>query len=277
LTLKKTTDNWSYQWNKLAPWDKDDFENDDFKGTACFKKFLPLEPADYAGRTVVVWCGGSGREAYHISKFRPALLIVNDIGDQIYRINGLIDESIELLLIKSDMVDHPLHPSIADLSICDHALQHIMDRDKAFSALVDVLKTPGTAAICVYSYEHNFLMTHIIEPLKRILHKLPLNFQRAISFVGALLIFLLIKLFYLPAKIFLPERVCRRLPLFDHMIFWSKGKFALIELSCFDLIHAPVSYHFKEHEVRRLAQTAGLQIEKLINTYGTTWSMTAKR
>src|ERR1019366_8599160 len=157
------------------------------------------------------------------------------------------------------------------------ALQHVIDKPGAFLVLANVLKAKGTAAVCVYSFENNFLMTHMIEPLKKVIHQMPLNLQRYLSLVPAVIIFLLIKLFYLPAKYCLPESLCKKIPLFDHMIFWSKGRFSLIKVSCFDLIHAPVSYHFKENEVRQLAQNAGLLVEKLINTHGTTWSMTAKK
>jgi len=61
------------------------------------------------------------------------------------------------------------------------------------------------------------------------------------------------------------------------MMFWAKGNFALIRTSCFDLIHAPVSYYFRQNEVQELAQQVNLHIDKLINTHGTTWSMTAKK
>jgi len=107
---------------------------------------------------VIVWCGGNGREAYHISKFNPSLLIVNEIGDEIYRINGLISQGINLLLLRCDMLHNPLRDGVADISICDHALQHVVDKPGAFSAISNVLASGGKAAICVYSYENNFLM-----------------------------------------------------------------------------------------------------------------------
>jgi len=277
LLAKQVADNWSYQWNTLAPWEKNDFEKDDFNGALNFRKFIRIEPEEYKGKKITVWCGGNGREAYHISKNVPQLLIVNEIGDEIYRINGLISKNINLLLIRCDMLCNPLRSGIVDISICDHALQHVIDKRGAFSALADVLSQGGTAAVCVYSYENNFLITHIIEPLKGIIHKMTLNGQKFISIFPAIFIFLLIKIFYLPANYLLPTGICRKMPLFDHMMFWSKGNFRLIRLSCFDLIHAPVSYHFNKDEVQKLVQQAGLHLDKLINTHGTTWSMTAKK
>lgn len=277
LLVKQVADNWSYQWNAMAAWEKNDFEKEDLNGALNFRKFIRIEPEEYRGKKIVIWCGGNGREACHISKNAPQLLIVNEIGNEIYRINGLIGKNINLLLIRCDMLCNPLRSGIVDISICDHALQHVIDKRGAFSALTNVLSQGGTAAVCVYSYENNFLMTHIIEPLKGVIHKMTLNGQKFISIFPAIFIFLSIKFFYLPADYLLPAGICRKIPLFDHMMFWSKGNFRLIWISCFDLIHAPVSYHFSKDEVQKLAQQAGLHIDKLINTHGTTWSMTAKK
>lgn len=277
LLTKQVADNWSYQWNTVSPWKKNDLEKDDLNGVLNFGKFIRIEPQEYTDKKIIVWCGGNGREAYHISKNKPRLLIVNEIGDEIYRINGLIDQNVNLLLIRCDMLFSPLRSGIADISICDHALQHIIDKRGAFSTLANVLSPGGIVAVCVYSYENNLLMTHIIEPLKGIIHKMTLDDQKFISFFPGIFLFLLIKLFYLPAKYLFPTSICRKIPLFDHMMFWSKGSFRLIRISCFDLIHAPVSYYFKKEEVRKLAQQTGLRIDKLINTHGTTWSMVAKK
>ena len=277
LLTKQVADNWSYQWNTQSLWVEEDFDKDDIKGERCFRKFIRIEPEEYVGKRIVVWCGGNGREAYHISKNNTHLLIVNEIGDEIYRIRGLIDRNINLLLLRCDMLYNPLRCGVADISICDHALQHIVDKPGAISAIVNVLASGGTAAVCVYSYENNFLMTHIIEPLKGILHKIPLKAQEKVALIPAIIIYLLIKLFYIPSNSLLPSRLCKKIPLFDHMMFWSKGNFELIRTSCFDLIHAPVSYHFRRNEVQKLAQLANLHIDKLINTHGTTWSMTARK
>jgi len=121
------------------------------------------------------------------------------------------------------------------------------------------------------------LMTHFIEPLKSTLHKMPLKTQEKVTLLPAFIIYLSIKLFYIPLSFILPSHLCKKIPLFEHMIFWSKNSFALIKTSCFDLIHAPVSYHFRCNEVQRLAERVDLCVDKLINTHGTTWSMTASK
>ena len=48
---------------------------------------------------------------------------------------------------------------------------------EAFMNLVESTKLDGTIAVCVYSYENNFVMTTLIEPLKKIIHLLEYYLQ----------------------------------------------------------------------------------------------------
>ena len=115
-------------------------------------------------------------------------------------------------------------------------------------------------------------MTHLVEPMKGVLHRFPLSFQNVISFFPAVGLYLLIHLGYVPMNK-LVEPVVKKLPLAEHMLFWSKNDFSTVWSSCFDLIHSPITYYFKQQELESMAFSHNLQIDKLINTFGTLWSM----
>lgn len=269
--------NWSFQWNKTYEYTIEDLEGQGFFGEELFFTFIPIGRETLKNKNVIVWCCGSGKEAYHVAKHSPAVLVANEIGDEIYKIREKLPEDINLLLIRCDMTNNPLIEGWADISICDHALQHIPDHQLGFKKLLDALKLGGVAAICVYSYENNFLMTHIIEPLKSVFHRFSLKMQQALAFPAAAIIYFLIHCIYVPVSKIVPESFCNRLPLFDHMIFWAKDSFSFIWLACFDLIQAPVSYHFREREVIEMANNNNVEILKLINTHGTTWSFVGRK
>lgn len=271
------SENWEYQWNHVFSWSTEQLDKNDLLGEETFWRFIPIDPDKMTGKIVFVGCGGRGREAYHLAKNSPKILIVNELGSEIYAIKELIKNfSPSLLLLRSDLNYHPLKPGVADYSICDHGLQHVFNQAHGFFKLVECAKAGGQVSVCVYSDENNFLMTHIVEPSKKFLHIFPLPLQRGISFPPALVIFLLIRLLYLPASKVLP-RYAKLLPLFDHMIFWSENSLSLIWLSCFDLIHAPISYHFTKAEMMNLAEKNNLEVEKLVNTHGTTWSLVGNK
>ena len=90
--------NWSYQWNKAYDYGEADFSQEGFLKEDIFFKFIPIEPDLLNNKTVVIWCGGRGREAYHVAKHNPKLLIVNEIGDEIYAIKKLLSDHQNLLL-----------------------------------------------------------------------------------------------------------------------------------------------------------------------------------
>jgi hypothetical protein len=181
-----------------------------------------------------------------------------------------------MLLLRCDTSYSPLKQGVADVTVCDHALQHISDHKLGFSSLAKATRRDGLVCICVYSWEHNFLMTRIVEPMKVIMHKFPLRVQRAVSFFPAALIFLMIHLVYVPFNRFC-QRVAKALPLFEHMMFWSRNTFDAVWISCFDLMHAPVSYHFRRDEIESLAAINHLDIVTLVNTHNTLWSLVAKK
>jgi SAM-dependent methyltransferase len=271
--------NWQYQWEQVAAYDAAVLTRDskDLYGSDVFWKFIPIPPESVLGKTLYVACAGRGREAFHLTRQNPAKLIINEIGSEIYAISDLIaDFKGKLLLLRCDVSYSPLKQGIADITICDHALQHVSDHTLGFSSLVKATKKNGLVCICVYSRENNFLMVNVIEPIKIVLRRLPLKLLRMLALVPAALIFLIIQLIYRPMNSFF-RKTASRLPLFEHMMFWSRNNFATIWMSCFDLIHAPISYHFTRAEVENLAQSNDLAIEKIVNTNGTLWSLVARK
>ena len=129
----------------------------------------------------------------------PVTPWTNDLHPQhltisLYSIRKLIPgDGRNVVLIRSDITHHPVKEEKAEITICDHALQHVLDHKYAFTQMVHSVKKRGLIGICVYSYENNFLMTHLIEPLKRVLHLLPLKGQRLLAFFPAVLLTTLIR------------------------------------------------------------------------------------
>ena len=274
---KAVADNWSYQWKSVYRWDTEDLERDHMFGEDFFWTFIPIDRNEVNDKVVFTACSGRGREAYHIRKHNPRKIIVNELGTEIYSIYELFDEADDtLLLIRCDISNHPLKPESVDITICDHALQHVGDHRVGFGKMVEATKPGGIVGICVYSHENNFIMNHLVEPSKKLLHLFPLPFIRALSVLPAVILFLFIHIIYKPISVLAPK-IGKRIPLYDHMIFWSHNSFKILWLSCFDLMHAPISYHFKHDEIIQMADENNLKIRKLINTHGTTWSLIGEK
>lgn len=272
--LLATAGNWSYQWNAaVASVKPEDLEGDGYYGAKAFWTFIPVEPASVAGRIALSACGGFGREACHLVRAGAERVILNEIGDEIYHARHFIpDADRRTLLLRSDFSYLPVAAGSVDFAVCDHALQHVINHEAAFSRLVQTVRPGGRAAICVYSRENNVIMTHMVEPAKTVLHRIPLTPLRWLALVPALLVFALIHGLYRPLSRLAPA-LARLLPLASHMLFWAGFDFRTLWLAIFDLLHAPVSHHFPRSQVERMAADNGLEVLRLVNTNGTLWSL----
>ncbi|MBF0500424.1 MAG: methyltransferase domain-containing protein [Candidatus Riflebacteria bacterium] len=269
--------NWEFEWNIIHPFEKKDLTGNGFFGAEVFWNFIPLERYEIHNKIVFIGCGARGREAFHVAQENPSLIIINEIGSEIYSIKDLFSDSpVPILLLRGDLTSLPLKDHTVNVAICDHALQHIPDYQKAFSVLSRIVCSGGMTAICVYSLENNFLMTDIIEPLKQFFHFLPIRFQHLLGFVPALFFAVLIAGFYRPVHFLFPV-MYKYLPLVEHFEMWGGCSLKFLWTACFDLIHAPVSHHFDEDEMKQLAASNLLRIELLKNTNQTLWSMICKK
>jgi SAM-dependent methyltransferase len=272
------SENWEFQWNEVMVYDRDRLEGDGLYSAKALSAFIPIPPEDLAGSCVFVGCGGRGREAYHIHKLGAGRVIINELGREIYGIpkaTGLPPE--DLLLIRGDVRYLPLKDGSVDIAICDHALQHVIDHNGGFSSMSRIARAGGLVSVCVYSWENNFLMTHLVEPMKPLLHKIPLKLLLYLSILPGILLYLLIHGVYVPASKLAPVALSKRLPLFDHFMFWSKFTFRDLWGAMFDLLHAPVSYHFRKSELLDMAKRNALSVRTLVNTHKTLWSFVGQR
>ena len=278
LKQVSVAENWQYQWQQVLPYEASDLEEDDLMGESLFWKFIPISRELVRSKKVLVACGGRGRETYHLAKCNPEKIVVNELGTEIYSIADIIpDSGKRLVLLRSDISYPPIKENSVEVAICDHALQHVLDHRLAFSKLTKSVKMNGTVAICVYSRENNYLMTHIVEPAKAVVKFLPLRLQRMISFLPAAVIYLLIRYLYWPLASISNGKSAIFLPLFDHMMFWSKNSFRLVWMSCFDLIHAPIAHYFSQSEIVKMAGSYSVNVDTLSHTHGTTWSLVAHK
>jgi len=266
--------NWNYQFANAFKVLIKDLENENsFHGKKAFFQFCGLQEQDVENQCAAVFCGGSGREAWHLVKANAKRVIVLDIGGHINSINHMIpDTEGKLLLIQCNVNSNPLRDGSMDVAICDHALQHISNHKQAYRKMSECLKPNGKFSVCVYSYENNWPMTHFIEPAKVVIHRLPVSFIRTGAALPALLLFSLSKTYDC-----LNIKLASQMPFFKLLTLWRGGGFRKFWEACFDLLHAPISHHFKKEEVTALADENAMSIITLRMVNDTMWTMVSKK
>lgn len=274
---EKCAANWAVQFGKEFRVTTDDLlEDHGFWGKNAFFSYCGLAPEDVQGKTVLIACGGTGREAWHCLNAGAAMVYVLDLGEHLFALTQLLEGfQGRFVLVRADATVLPFSDGSFDLCLCDHALQHIPDHKTAFSELKRCCKPYGLVSVCVYSHENNFLMTRIVEPSKVVLHLLPLRAIRLLSFFPAILLYLVHCAQRFMVAVFSsvnPERILFY-RLFD---CWFRHGFPKFWEACFDLMHAPVSYHFRKGEMVRLASDNRLDIVALELKNQSMWTMVCR-
>jgi hypothetical protein len=267
--------NWEEQFAHSFNLLNQNFENDGFWGEWAFWQFCGLAPEGVRQKTICVYCGGSGREAYHLNKAEPRKIFVVDIGAHIFNIPKLCPDNLDtMVLIMADFFTPILQPGVIDISICDHALQHICDNKMAFEHIVKATSDGGIISVCVYSHENNFVMTHIVEPLKPIMHKCSTNLLRRLSNIFAVMLFS-VWLIYKNVGSLFPK--IDTMPYYKLFSLWGKDGYAKFHEACFDLLHAPISHHFKKDELLSMGLANHLHVRSLQMINKTMWTMVTQK
>jgi len=269
--------NWNYQFASAFRVLTRDLENEEsFYGQKTFFKFSGLNKEDVGGQFVAVFCGGSGREAWHLVQANAKKVIVLDIGGHLNNLSQLLHDSRErLLLIQCNVSSNPLRDGLMDVAICDHALQHISDHRQAFKKMTECLKPGGKFSLCVYSYENNWLMTSFVEPMKIALHRFPVCSIKFIATMPALLLFCLSVIYSILNGF--SSGLASRMPFYELLSLWRKGGYRKFWEACFDLLHAPISHHFKKEEITSLSDENAMSLISIQMVNDTMWTMVSKK
>jgi len=265
---------WSKQFGEYFHVEKQLLDsNSGFWCEKTYFEYSGIDKEQLEGSTVAIFCGGSGREGYHLGNAKTKKVIVLDIGDHINLLPKLYGDNAEkYILIRCHVALHPIKTKSVDIATCDHALQHIVDHRQVYREISKVVVEKGIISICVYSFENNFLMIRVGEPLKRILRFVPLKMLYYLCLVPASLLFISAAIIYWLSNRISPKSI-ERIPLNESLLLYYQSGFRTLWEVCFDLLQAPVSYHFTREEMIQFAEENNQTILKLVNTFSTTWSM----
>ncbi len=268
--------NWGQQFGQDFRVTLEALQGDGFWGKEAFWQYCGLSPEDVANKNICVFCGGSGREAYHLAAAQASRIIVIDIGQHLFNIPRLLPYVTPiLLLVLTDYYFSPVKDNSADITICDHALQHIDDHARAYSKLCRTTMGGGLVSICVYSHENNFIMNYLVEPAKGTLHRFGNTGIRSLSHIPAIILYAMSTAYTVMQNAL---GLCtEHLPYAKLIALWRRDGYPKFHEACFDLIHAPISYHFKYREVHDLARNNGLTLKKLEMINSTMWTMVAQK
>lgn len=252
--LQNNYRNWSRQWRNYAT------EHTLWEEAATFREHIPLAAETLGrGQTVLEIGCGQGRNLQHLAG-DGRLVVGLDLSEAAYAARQRYADRDDIIVVRADAHRLPLPDRHFDLLIADHALQHLEQPETCLREFRRVAKPGGRVGFNGYSEENNFVMTRIIEPLKRVwLRRLPVAVIDWLALLPAALLWLIIRLVYRPLQRRWPGGY-RLLPLSEHLTFWFRFDFTMLHWTCFDLLHAPTVAYFSAAAVDELARKVGLNL-----------------
>ncbi|MBV9949097.1 MAG: class I SAM-dependent methyltransferase, partial [Myxococcales bacterium] len=135
--------------------------------------FRPLDPAAFAGKSVLELGFGNGSLLVHFGAVGPGRLAGVELGDTLEQARS------NLRHLPQGMVD--LHQGDLtrvdlgqfDLVYCIGVLHHLADPEGGFAAVLRHTKPGGAFHCWVYGREGNGAVIHVVDPIRRVACKLP--------------------------------------------------------------------------------------------------------
>ena len=136
----------STQWQRFqkTQFDTDDIDESEIR----FQTETGIENLN--GKVVCDYGVGPGRFLKQAVALDPKLAIAIDASDAIFVANKNFADVSNILLLKTDLLKHPLKDGVVDVGYCIGVLHHITNPIKAFLLIVDSIKIQGLFALSVY-------------------------------------------------------------------------------------------------------------------------------
>jgi SAM-dependent methyltransferase len=135
--------------------------------------FAPLDPSDFAGKSVLELGFGNGSLLYHMGAEGPARLCGVELGDTLERAHKNLRHLPEgmVQLRRGDLTRVDL--GRFDLVYCIGVLHHLEEPERGFAAVLRHTKPGGHFHCWVYGREGNGLVVHVVDPIRRVVCRLP--------------------------------------------------------------------------------------------------------
>lgn len=228
-------------WNNLPP--------GSVYSTAQFEDwFAPLTRANVEGRTVLELGCGNASLLFHMAGWAPSHLEGVDLGDSVLsaRKNMAMQANPSWRVTQADLVTYIGSPRQIVYSI--GVLHHLKNPHAGFEAVIANTAPGGRFHCWVYAREGNGLVVWIVDPIRKIVSRMPWWFTKYLVATP------LVVPYFLYAKLvrkFRNVRWLRGLPLFKYSQWIAEREFAFFRHVAFDQLVTPQTEYLERATIER--------------------------
>jgi SAM-dependent methyltransferase len=237
----KTAEAFATSWNNLP--------QGSVYTRAQFEDWLaPLTRGDVEGKNVLELGCGNASLLTHTALWNPAYLEGVDLGASVSSATHNMESAghKNWRVVQGDLTQFA--SSGFDVVYCIGVLHHLQDPKKGFDAVVRNVAPAGKFHCWVYAREGNAVVIYFVDPLRKIVSKLPWWITK--YFVATPLVVP----FYFYAKVlswFKNSSLLKKLPLFDYSQWIAPREFAFFRHVAFDQLVTPQTAYLDRKTVEQ--------------------------
>lgn len=227
----------------------------------------PLTPSDIEGRDVLELGSGNGSLLVHTAALEPRRLVGVELGDtleQTRRNLGELAGGVELL--RGDLTE--VNAGEFDVVYCIGVLHHLQAPRQGFEAVLRHTKRGGRFHCWVYAREGNAVVRWIVDPIRRIVSRLPWWLTKYLVALPMVIPY------FLYAKVVrLAPRIAGRLPLGAYTLWIGGERFGFFHHVAFDQLVTPRTVYLTRSEIESWMADARIDREDryIVMRNGNSW------
>lgn len=239
---QKTADAFATSWNNLPT--KSVYTFDQFVDW-----FLPLEQGDVEGKTMLELGCGNASLMVHVLDWQPAKLIGVDLGDSVLSAekNLAKHQNGNWQIKKADLTAYVGEP--VDITYCIGVLHHLKESKKGFESLLRNVKAGGHFHVWVYAHEGNAVIRFVVDPLRKIVSRLPWWFTKYFVATPLVLPYFIYAKLLRGLTVIVGEKFLAWLPLYRYSLWIAKRNFGFFRHVAFDQLVTPQTAYIKKQTI----------------------------
>lgn len=205
----------------------------------------PVTPDFVRGKAVIEGGCGKGRHTRLIGEWGAEVIIGVDLSIAVEAAYRNTRDLPNVHIIQADIYQLPLK-KIFDYAFSVGVLHHLPNPRAGFASLVKQIRPGGAISAWVYGLENNGWIVNFVNPLREhITSKLPMRALYALSYLPTAILWLALKLVYLP----LSKTGLKRFLFYgDYLCYIARFPFREIHNIVHDHLTAPVAFYISRKE-----------------------------